>query len=354
MAQTIYQLGYSDSFPRLLAEWGGTLAISTYQAGKLIMLSSLDGRRIRQYAKHFPRPMGIAFDGHRLAVANKLKVTVFANSPGLADSYPKRPGYYDGMFMPRAVYYSGYTDLHDIAWGKEQLWGVNTLFSCLATIDDKYSFQPKWKPNFVSALTPDDRCHLNGLAMACGQPGYVTALGCTDKKEAWRSGILEGGVLIDCDSHNVLLDQLPMPHSPRYDDNTKKLYFLLSASGEIWEYDVNTNETNCLAKVGKFIRGMELLGNHLIIGLSKIRESGSFFKKLPIASQSKYAGILVIDKNNGETIAEACFLEGVDETFDIKFLPCYQRCIIADPESSVHKNAIAAPPDLNFWKKRDK
>lgn len=354
MAKTIYQLGYSENLPKLLAKWGGTLAISTYQAGKLILLSSLDGRQIRQYAKHFPRPMGIARRGDQLAIANKLKVTVFTSAPGLAKTYPKRPGYYDGMYMPRAVYYSGYTDLHDIDWGEKGLWGVNTLFSCLVTIDDEFSFKPRWQPAFISELVPEDRCHLNGLAMTEGRPGFVTALGQTNSKEGWREKILEGGLLMECQGQSVVLDQLPMPHSPRYDEETGKLYFLLSASGEVWEYDTTTKRHKCLSQIGKFIRGMEIHNGCLIIGLSKIRESGSFLKKLPIASKSNYAGILILDKKDGEIIAEMNFLEGVDETFDIKFLPNCQKSIIADPGSTVHERAIVAPPDLNFWKKIDK
>jgi len=43
------------------------------------------------------------------------------------------------------------------------LWFVNTRFSCLCTLDGVHSFVPRWRPPFVSALAPEDRCHLNGL-----------------------------------------------------------------------------------------------------------------------------------------------------------------------------------------------
>ena len=39
---------------------------------------------------------------------------------------------------------------------------------------------PRWRPPFVSALAPEDRCHLNGLGLVDGRPKYVTALGETD------------------------------------------------------------------------------------------------------------------------------------------------------------------------------
>ncbi|HET8592329.1 MAG TPA: DUF4915 domain-containing protein [Solirubrobacterales bacterium] len=45
---------------------------------------------------------------------------------------------------------------------------------------------PRWKPPFVSALTNEDRCHLNGCCVIDGEPAYVTALGETDAPGGWR------------------------------------------------------------------------------------------------------------------------------------------------------------------------
>ncbi|NER00221.1 MAG: DUF4915 domain-containing protein [Cyanothece sp. SIO2G6] len=39
---------------------------------------------------------------------------------------------------------------------------------------------------FVSALTPDDRCHLNGIAVFKGKPKYVSAFSRTDIAQGWR------------------------------------------------------------------------------------------------------------------------------------------------------------------------
>src|SRR5437868_4011707 len=72
---------------------------------------------------------------------------------------------------------------HEMAWVGEELWIVNTHFSCLCTVHADYSFVPRWRPPFVTAMTADDRCHLNGLVVADGRPKYATALGETDIKE---------------------------------------------------------------------------------------------------------------------------------------------------------------------------
>ncbi|HEB33020.1 MAG TPA: DUF4915 domain-containing protein, partial [Spirochaetes bacterium] len=114
-------------------------------------------------------------DMERMAVAEMNEVVVLANSPGLAPLYPKQPDTYDGFYTPRATYYTGRVDIHGLAWGEEGLWGVITSFSCLALIDDSFSFIPKWKPSFIKELASEDRCHLNGMAMSEGVPLYVTA-----------------------------------------------------------------------------------------------------------------------------------------------------------------------------------
>ena len=77
---------------------------------------------------------------------------------------------YDGCFVPRSSFYTGSIHGHDLGWGQEGLWIVNTLFSSLATLHDDFSFVPQWRPPFISQLIDQDRCHLNGMAMENGLP----------------------------------------------------------------------------------------------------------------------------------------------------------------------------------------
>ena len=81
---------------------------------------------------------------------------------------------------------------------------VNTLFSCLATVDEQSSFRPIWQPKFITALRPEDRCHLNGLAMEDGAPRYVTAVATTDAARAWREQRVGNGCVIDVASGEVV------------------------------------------------------------------------------------------------------------------------------------------------------
>src|SRR6185437_6862016 len=103
-----------------------------------------------------------------------------------------------------------------------ELWIVNTRFSCLCTLHPDYSFVPQWRPPFITALAAEDRCHLNGLAIADGAPKYVTALG-------WRANKSQGGCVIDVGSGEIISRGLSMPHSPRWRGG--RLWVLESGTG---------------------------------------------------------------------------------------------------------------------------
>ena len=261
----------SPNMPELLWELGGSLALTTYQAGKVIFISALNKEDIIQLPRQYDKAMGMAVQGNKMAIATKNEVQVLANSKSLALNFGAQSGIYDGLYLPRATYYSGEVDLHDMAWGTEGLWAVNTRFSCLSIINDDLSFYNKWTPSFITDQTPDDICHLNGMAMEVGKPKYVTALGTTNAAKAWRENIQSGGVLIDVDSKEIVLKGLPMPHSPRIFD--QKLYLLCSATGEVICADPKTGKYEVVTKLKGFLRGMCKKGDILFVGLSKLRQN---------------------------------------------------------------------------------
>lgn len=71
---------------------------------------------------------------------------------------------HDACFLPRRSHTTGDVQIHEMAWVGEELWFVNTTFSCLAARSDTDSFEPVWRPKFIEKLIPGDNCHLNGLA----------------------------------------------------------------------------------------------------------------------------------------------------------------------------------------------
>ncbi len=170
---------HTASFPTLLRQLGASLMVTTYQAGKLVLVRT-EGDHLNAHFRGFPAPMGLALDGDRLALGTAIQVWEYVDVPAVTAKLDP-PGPHDACFLPRGSHVTGNIQVHELAWGAGgALWVVNTRFSCLCTLDRSASFTPRWRPPFVTALEPTDRCHLNGLAMVDGAPRYVTAPAHTD------------------------------------------------------------------------------------------------------------------------------------------------------------------------------
>jgi len=348
MTQTLppFSCTMSPNMPELLWELGGTLALTTYQAGKVIFISALNKDEIIQLPRQYDKAMGLAVKGDKLAVATKNEVQVLASSRALAVNYGDKPGMYDALYLPRATYYSGEIDLHDMGWGTEGLWAVNTRFSCLSIIDDNFSFRNKWTPSFITDQTPDDRCHLNGMAMLNGKPKYVTALGTTNAPKAWRENIQQGGVLIDVDTKEIVVKGLPMPHSPRIYDG--KLYLLCSATGQVIQADPATGKYHEVTKLQGFLRGMCKKGDILFVGLSKLRQNASTFRDLPIARESIFCGMVAIHLPSGNQVGFIKYENSVEEIYDVQFLDGFRRPGIMNTLREDHRKALVTDTDA-YW-----
>lgn len=338
---------YSVDFPDILLGLGGSLVLSTYQSGKVILLSPA-AERIVQLPRTFNDAMGLAVGEGRLAVATRQEVVVLANAPELAAGFPRKPGVYDGLFVPRATYYTGPMAIHDLAWGRDgRLYAINTVCSCLAAIEDRYNFTPLWKPPFIRALAPFDHCHLNGLALADGRPRFVTALGTTDTPQGWRADKLRGGVLMEIDSGEVLLEGLAMPHSPRLVDG--RLFLLNSAACELLVVDPERRTREVVGRLPGFARGLAAWGDYLFVGLSHLRHDHRVFGDLPIArAQGLYCGVICFHLPTGRIAGELRYLRTCKEIYDIQVLPGMLRPGILAPGDDVHRRALAVP-GLAAW-----
>jgi uncharacterized protein (TIGR03032 family) len=225
--------------------------------------------------------------------------------------------------VPRSCHVTG--DVHELAWSGDELWMVNTRFSCLCTLHSDYSFVPRWRPPFITALAAEDRCHLNGLAMGPGErgvltPQFVSALGETDVQAGWRANKAKGGCLIDVPSGEVVARGLSMPHSPRLHDG--RLWLLESGTGRLLLMDAATGRGQTVAELPGFTRGLAQWGPYAFIGLSKIRESNTF-GGLPIAERlgELKCGVAVVDMRGGQVIGLLEFQTAVEEIFDVQLLP---------------------------------
>jgi uncharacterized protein (TIGR03032 family) len=308
----------TESFVALLQQLGASLLVSTYQANKLLVARAAPGG-LSTLVRTFERPMGLAVDGRRLALGTHHAVWLLRNAPDIAPRIDPA-GRHDACYLPRSCHVTGDIGVHEIAWAGEDLWVVNTRFSCLCTLHPDYSFVPRWRPPFITALAAEDRCHLNGLAVAGGAPRYVTALGETDTAGGWRPGKARGGCLLEVPGGAVVARGLSMPHSPRLHEG--RLWVLESGTGRLLLVEPASGRVGVVAELPGFVRGLALWGPFAFVGLSRIRET-STFGGLPLADRVRdlKCGVTALDLRSGRIVGELEFRSAVEEIFDVQLLP---------------------------------
>jgi len=337
----------SAEFQGWLSQAGGSLAITTYQAGKVAMIG-WDGRQVTLLMREFDKPLGLAVQGNRIALASRHDLWLFSNARPLAHDYQEEnPGRYDALYLPRVSFHTGDLHTHDVVFEGDDLLLANTRFSCLARLSRDYCFTPVWKPEFVTDLVPEDRCHLNGVAVVEGRPKYVTALGTTDTAGGWRENKAAGGVLIDVDSNEVVCRGLSMPHSPRWYDN--RLWALNSGAGELLTINPSSGEAAVVCGLPGYLRGLCFAGPYALVGLSKIREK-HIFGGLPIQERCDQlrCGVAVVDLRSGVLAGTFEFTSGCEELYDVQFLPGVYRPMILNLEKPAARQAITNP-ESSFW-----
>jgi uncharacterized protein (TIGR03032 family) len=309
---------YTPSFPALLSQLGVSLLVSTYQAGKVVAVGATRGELTLSY-HNFERAMGLAVTPDRIAVGSRAQVWFLRSAPDLAAQI-EPAGRHNACFLTRSSHFTGEIQAHELAWAGEELWLVNTAFGCLCTLDDRHSFVPRWRPPFISGLAAEDRCHLNGLALADGHPKYVTALGETDTPQGWRADKVKSGCLIDVASGQTVARGFAMPHSPRVDRG--RVWMLHSGAGELVLVDPASGKVNTVTELPGYTRGLALYDRFAFVGLSKIRET-STFGGMPIAARRPElkCGVGVVDLTTGRLVAHLEFATGVEEIFDVQVLP---------------------------------
>ena len=340
---------FSPQFSELLHNLNCSIALSTYQAGKLIFLSAKDPDNITQLPRHFDKLMGIAQNktGNKIALACKDSVQVFTNSPELAKFYPKAPNKYDALYMPRISYHTGALDIHDLSFGDgDQLYGVNTLFSCLVKFDSDYNFTPYWKPNWIERIVSEDFCHLNGMAMLDGKPKYVTAFNKGSTPQSWKEDLTKTGIIVDVETDEIICEGLAMPHTPSIFNGN--LYTLLSATGELVCIDIKNKSYNVVTRLGGFVRGMDLIGDYLFVGISKIRKKSSSFGKLSFTHKANRAAIVAVHLPTASIAGEISYKSSVDEIYDVKIMKNTIRPNILNTTTEVHKAGVTIPGQ-SFW-----
>ncbi len=319
---------YSLNLPSLLGSLEASVLVSTYQAGKLVLVGARQDTLSLSF-HNFDRPMGVATKAGVLAVAARNQVWFMGDKPDIAPRLDPA-GTHDACYLTQSSQVTGEIQAHEMGFAGDELWVVNTLFSCLCTLHPNYSFVPRWRPPFISTLAAEDRCHLNGLAMADGKPKYVSAMSQTDTAAGWRSNKVTTGCLIEVPSGQAIAQGFAMPHSPRV--YRGEVWLLDSGRGTLVRVDPVNGKVDTVVALPGYARGLSFCGQFAFVGLSKIRET-STFGGVPIAEDREKlkCGVAVVDLQACRTVATLRFEAGVDEIFDVAVLPHVRSAAMRGP-----------------------
>jgi uncharacterized protein (TIGR03032 family) len=331
----------SRHFPAWLAEQRVSLAFTTYQTGKLFLVGLQADGRLAVFERTFNRCMGLWGDGQTLWMSSLFQLWRFENA--------LRPGFlhngHDRLYIPKVGYTTGDLDIHDIAVEADgRVVFVCTLFSCLATLSERYSFTPLWKPPFISRLAPEDRCHLNGLALQDGRARYATAVSSGDVADGWRDRRRDGGCVIDIRTNRLVAGGLSMPHSPRV--YRGRLWLLNSGTGQLGSIDPAAGTFTPLAFCPGYLRGLAFAGDYAVVGLSRPRHDKTFGglaldEELTRRGAEARCGLHVIDLRSGDC-PHWVRLEGmVSELYDVVVLPGVIRPMALGFKTDEIQRAIA-------------
>ncbi len=325
---------FSGGMSAFLASNGASLAFTSYQTGRLYLLGSgLDGK-LALHEAQYPQAMGVTGDAHRLYLGTLTELVRMENvlQPGqLANEK------HDKVYVPRNFQTTGAVDIHELGIRSDgKVLFVNTKYSCLAELSLTHSFRPVWKPNFITKIVPEDRCHLNGLAMVDGAPKYVSAVCRSDVVDGWRDRRHDGGIIIDVETDEIVAEGLSMPHSPRWHDG--KLWVVNSGSGEVGWIDQKTRAFRPFVFCPGFLRGLAFHNGYAFITLSKPRygrfEGLALDDNLKEKDADAWCGVQVLSLTDGAVAQWIRFDGPISELFDICVLPGVKDAITLGPQSA--------------------
>jgi len=118
---------HTSNLPQIFEQGGFSLLVTTYQAGKLVVLRN-DKGVLNTHFRNLHKPMGLAIEGGKLAIGCNIDIWEFHNIPavcqkldesdenkdGSEDNSGKGPLFtHDACFMPRRSHTTGDVQIHE-------------------------------------------------------------------------------------------------------------------------------------------------------------------------------------------------------------------------------------------------
>lgn len=319
MRSPALNLHIDASFSALLAQHNLAVLATVGPDGIIAIGRDGDGRPAVEH-RAVANAFALAVSGSRLAISHKYGITVYNDCRALAGRHPTAPARYDAYYTPLVTFHTGDCLIHDMVATRQGLVVANTRFSTVDLIDGRHNFNPIWRPPFISLPMPEDRCHLNGLALAGNTLKYVTAFGPFNVAGGWRSKQDFHGVLIDAADGRCVAEGLSVPHSPRIIDG--KVYFCESGYGTLVRINPDDGQREVVCELPGLTRGVDAHGGIAFVGMSSQRKSASL-PTLPllVRHEALTAGIAAVDLASGEVLGMVRIQNAGREILDVKIIP---------------------------------
>ena len=128
-----------------MAEAHLSIAFTTYQTGKLFLIGLQQDGRLSTFERTYNWCMGLCAAENGPYVSSLYQLWRFENSLPIGGIHNG----FDRFYVPVIGHTAGDLDIQDIALdGEGRVIFVNTLFSCISTLDERDSFAPVWQPKF--------------------------------------------------------------------------------------------------------------------------------------------------------------------------------------------------------------
>lgn len=341
-----FHLELKGNFRKWLIENQASIGLTTYEAGKLIVVGPGLSGGTAVTERNFERCMAMWVDEtHDQSIFISTHHHIWKLENGLQpNTYFE--GQWDRVYLPRSSHITGGVDVHDIMRANDsQLYGVITGYNCIARIshEEKGSFSPYWKPPFIDEIIGEDRCHLNGLCLENGELAYVSMVGKSNKAGGWRDLKNDGGLIMDIRSNDVIADGLCMPHTPRVHKN--ELWFLEAGKGYLCRHNKEAGQVERLLWLPGFLRGLRFYKNYALICSSAPRDKT--FKGLPLDRELKKRNTeaqCALNIINMDTMEVECSLNitgSVKEIYDVCLLEnCLQPLLYGIEGEDIRKIVV--------------
>ena len=330
-----FEIETSREIGGFFSENNFSLLVTAYKSNLVFSFGATDDARPSAFYSIFAHPMAIALsprtDCQEVWVASQSHLVRCVDAGGpYNEGGPSSGGGGDftTTLVPRSLHAIGNQDVHGI-YPVEQNnpYFLSTRYSAMCRLNTErpeVTTDVVWKPDFITELKAEDRCHFNSVCFIDGKPKYATCMCESDAHDGWRDHRQSGGVIIDMDTNDVVCKNLSMPHNATY--YRDQLWVLNSGSGELGTVDLETKEFSPKVWLPGFLRGLQFIGRYAIIGSSLDRKERRFQdlelgKRFEQKKTSAVCGIFIVDLADFGITHKLELKGNIHELYDLAIVP---------------------------------